>query len=455
MQGGSGLLPNPPVQGSREHSISSNATAASSGEARRAERGRGKTWLLDSKYVLGEELGRGSSGRVYRALNQGGGGSHFVAIKEIPVVGMSDAAARAVESEVELMRNLSHPQIIRFYETIRTEHHLYLVLEYVENGSLASILKTFGRLPEHMLIVYMRQVLAGLEWLHAQGVCHRDIKGANLLITKDGQVKLADFGVAGRVDASAKPAAEQAGAPVGTPYWMAPEIIQMEPFTTASDIWSLGCTVLELLTGEPPYFELRPVNALYRIVHDSEPPIPETVGDDFPLLNDFLLRCFDRDPKTRASACALRQHEWLQQEVSPSHINMPPPVLADGRRESGAAAFARLAVLESIDKPRSIPRTNTGERSVSRTGSGVHNLSRTRVESKSSQELLNSGVVSSGGSSKCGATHGAGGGTSSTGTNSAGVAGSGGGGGSAEKASETCLREGGATRAAAASIAFR
>ena len=119
-------------------------------------------------------------------------------------------------------------------------------------------------------------MLAGLEWLHAQGVCHRDIKGANLLITKDGQVKLADFGVAGRVDASAKPAAEQAGAPVGTPYWMAPEIIQMEPFTTASDIWSLGCTVLELLTGEPPYFELRPVNALYRIVHNTDPPIPET-----------------------------------------------------------------------------------------------------------------------------------------------------------------------------------
>jgi len=335
MQGGSSLLPIPPVQSSDEQSISSISTAQGSGEARRAERGRGKTWLLDSKYVLGEELGRGASGRVYRALNQGGGGSHFVAIKEIPLVGMSVAAARAVESEVELLRNLSHPQIIRFYETIRTEHHLYLVLEYVENGSLASILKTFGRLPEHMLIVYMRQVLAGLEWLHAQGVCHRDIKGANLLITQDGQVKLADFGVASRV----VDAAEQAGAPidgrgegpVGTPYWMAPEIIQMEPFTTASDIWSLGCTVLELLTGEPPYFELRPVNALYRIVHNTDPPIPETVRTGSPLLNDFLLRCFDRDPKTRASASALRQHEWLQQEVSPSHITMPQTLPADSR----------------------------------------------------------------------------------------------------------------------------
>ena len=146
---------------SREHSVAFSGTGTGTGAGGAsggAERGRGKTWLLDSKYVLGEELGRGSSGKVYRALNQGGG-SQFVAIKEIPLVGMSAAAARAVESEVELLRNLSHPQIIRFHETIRTEHHLYLVLEYVENGSLASILKTFGRLPEHMLIVYMRQVL--------------------------------------------------------------------------------------------------------------------------------------------------------------------------------------------------------------------------------------------------------------------------------------------------------
>ena len=90
--------------------------------------------LLDSKYVLGEELGRGSSGKVYRALNKVAG--QIVAIKEIPLVGMSKAAARAVQSEVELLHRLQHPRIVRFYETIRTAEHLYLVLEYVENGSL-------------------------------------------------------------------------------------------------------------------------------------------------------------------------------------------------------------------------------------------------------------------------------------------------------------------------------
>ena len=107
------------------------------------------------------------------------------------------------------------------------------------------------------------QVLRGLQWLHDQGVCHRDIKGANLLITKDGKVKLADFGVARKIS---EDSTQRQAAVVGTPYWMAPEVIQMSAFTTASDIWSLGCTILELLNGEPPYYDLKQITALYRIV---------------------------------------------------------------------------------------------------------------------------------------------------------------------------------------------
>mmetsp|Transcript_19861 Transcript_19861/g.42879 ORF Transcript_19861/g.42879 Transcript_19861/m.42879 type:complete len:1004 (-) Transcript_19861:598-3609(-) len=280
-----------------------------SGHSHRTPRVRSyQTRLLDSKYQLGEELGRGSSGRVYRALNRESG--HFVAVKEIPMKGMKQGHLQAVQSEIELLHHLQHPQIVRFYETIRTSDHLYLVLEYVENGSLANILKLFGKFPEHILVVYMRQVLQGLEWLHSHGVCHRDIKGANLLITKDGQVKLADFGVAGKLTDSVKP-----NSVVGTPYWMAPEIIEMSCFTTASDIWSLGCTVLELLTGEPPYFELRPVSALYRIVQDGSPPLPASLS---PLLHGFLTKCFTRNPEERATASELRQHPWLLQELPSS-----------------------------------------------------------------------------------------------------------------------------------------
>lgn len=243
---------------------------------------------------------------MYRALNRESG--HFVAIKEIPQHSMNPSHLQAVQSEIELLHHLQHPQIVRFYETIRTAENLYLVLEYVENGSLANILKHFGRFPEHILQVYMHQVLQGLEWLHSKGVCHRDIKGANLLITKDGQVKLADFGVAGKLTDEAKPHAV-----VGTPYWMAPEMIEMSGFTTASDIWSLGCTLIELFHGEPPYFEMRPVTALYRIVQDEKPPLPPGLSSE---LTDFLNCCFVRDPLKRPTAAQLRLHPWLADEVS-------------------------------------------------------------------------------------------------------------------------------------------
>ena len=122
--------------------------------------------------------------------------------------------------------------------------------------------------------VYMTQVLQGLQYLHDQGVIHRDIKGANILTTKDGTVKLADFGVSTSTLAGPDKEAQV----VGTPYWMAPEIIQLSGATSASDIWSVGCTVIELLQGKPPYHNLAAMPALFAIVNDDHPPIPEGVS---------------------------------------------------------------------------------------------------------------------------------------------------------------------------------
>lgn len=140
---------------------------------------------------------------------------------------------------------------------------------YCENGSLHSIAKNFGRFPENLVGLYMSQVLHGLLYLHEQGVIHRDIKGANILTTKEGLVKLADFGVASRTTGLSESSV------VGTPYWMAPEVIELSGATTASDIWSLGCTVIELLEGKPPYHSLAPMPALFRIVNDDHPPLPQ------------------------------------------------------------------------------------------------------------------------------------------------------------------------------------
>ena len=145
------------------------------------------------------------------------------------------------------------------------------------------------------MLKYLAQVLQGLVYLHEQGVIHRDIKGANILTTKTGVVKLADFGVAINLDETAS----EGDCVVGTPYWMAPEIIKMEGVTAKCDIWSVGCVVIELLSGKPPYFELAPMAALFRIVQDDSPPLPSGIS---PVLKNFLDACFKKSPDMRKSA---------------------------------------------------------------------------------------------------------------------------------------------------------
>ena len=130
----------------------------------------------------------------------------------------------------------------------------------------------------------------GLIYLHDQGVIHRDIKGGNILITKTGDVKLADFGVSQNIRSkdSSGGADEDAKAPAGTPYYMAPEVIQFLGAVPQSDIWSLGCTIIELLLGEPPYYKMDPFSAMYKMVQEGVP-IPQGVSRG---LHDFLSQCF-------------------------------------------------------------------------------------------------------------------------------------------------------------------
>ena len=216
----------------------------------------GATVVLDSKHQLGDQVHAARRARQHNNRDTG----DFRAIKEIPIRDVPVARLQAVQTEIEVLHTMQHEKIVHYFETIRTDSHLYLARVHGDRQPRRR--RAQVRLfPEALVAMYVRQVLLGLEWLHRQGVCHRDIKGANLLITKHGQIKLADFGVARRVEATTDPSV-QSTAVVGTPYWMAPEVIQMSGFTTASDIWSLGCTILELLRREP-YYD-RPITALYR-----------------------------------------------------------------------------------------------------------------------------------------------------------------------------------------------
>uniref|UniRef100_A0A0D3G177 non-specific serine/threonine protein kinase n=1 Tax=Oryza barthii TaxID=65489 RepID=A0A0D3G177_9ORYZ len=217
-----------------------------------------KNKTLDNKYMLGDEIGKGAYGRVYKGLDLENG--DFVAIKQVSLENIP-------QEDLNIIMNLNHKNIVKYLGSLKTRSHLHIILEYVENGSLANIIKPnkFGPFPESLVAVYIAQVLEGLVYLHEQGVIHRDIKGANILTTKEGLVKLADFGVATKLTE----ADINTHSVVGTPYWMAPEVIEMSGVCAASDIWSVGCTVIELLTCAPPYYDLQPMPALFRIVQDS------------------------------------------------------------------------------------------------------------------------------------------------------------------------------------------
>ncbi|RKF62358.1 Cytokinesis protein sepH [Erysiphe neolycopersici] len=253
-------------------------------------------------YHLGECLGKGAFGSVYKAFNWRTG--EAVAVKQIKLGDLPKGELRMIEAEIDLLKNLNHDNIVKYLGFVKSSDCLNIILEYCENGSLHSICKSYGKFPENLVGIYMGQVLLGLQYLHDQGVIHRDIKGANILTTKDGKVKLADFGVSTSTLAGADKEAQV----VGTPYWMAPEIIQLSGATPASDIWSLGCTVIELLEGKPPYYKLAPMPALFAIVNDDHPPLPEGVS---PAARDFLIQCFQKDPNLRVSARKLLKHAWI------------------------------------------------------------------------------------------------------------------------------------------------
>ncbi|KNC55415.1 STE/STE11/CDC15 protein kinase [Thecamonas trahens ATCC 50062] len=262
---------------------------------------------------------------------------------------MSSKRKRELAHEVALLRVLNHKNIVRFLQCVAQADGeiMVFVMEYCGGGSLAQVVKRFGVLPEPLLAIYLDQVLSGLAYLHSEGVIHRDIKGGNILLTKDGQVKLADFGIATRLS---DPSGTRSV--VGTPYWMAPEVIEMKSPTTAADIWSLGCTVLELVSGKPPFYEFGPIPAMFKMVGEAHPPFPGPSAAS-PLLIKFLKACFVKDPPLRATARELCSHPWLtscraaaasKADISEMHQTLAHiSALTEAERASIAAAKGPLA----------------------------------------------------------------------------------------------------------------
>ncbi|KAF8202162.1 hypothetical protein BJ912DRAFT_431034 [Pholiota molesta] len=254
-------------------------------------------------FQLGNCIGKGQFGSVYRALNLNTG--QMVAVKRIRLEGLKEEEVTTLMREVDLVKSLSHPSIVKYEGMARDDDTLNIVLEFAENGSLGQTIKAFGKLNERLVASYVVKILEGLHYLHTSDVVHCDLKAANILTTKNGNVKLSDFGVSLNLRAM-----EREKDVAGTPNWMAPEVIELKGASTKSDIWSLGCTVIELLTGRPPYAEIsNAMTVMFRIVEDDMPPIPEDASDP---LKDFLEQCFHKDPTRRPSAEELCEHAWLK-----------------------------------------------------------------------------------------------------------------------------------------------
>jgi len=217
-----------------------------------------------------------------------------------------------IQSEVQFLKSCQHPNIIRYIDAVRAGEKFYIITEWMESKSVADVISRFGKLQESLTRNYISQISRGLAYLHERNIIHRDVKAANVLVSKDGFVKLADFGIALQLrDTSSEDSDKETQVIQGSPYWMAPEVIQMHMPTVKSDVWSMGCTALEMIVGAPPYYELSPMRAFYRIVNDSHPPLPIHLFSKN--LADMLHLVFIKDPNYRPTAEALLSHPWLNE----------------------------------------------------------------------------------------------------------------------------------------------
>eukprot|EP00899_Mesostigma_viride_P007942 jgi/Mesvir1/17149/Mv07575-RA.1 len=271
-----------------------------------------------TNWIKGSLIGSGAYGKVYLALNRQTG--QIFATKTIEFYTTDGGTKRelaCLQNEVELLRHLHSPHIVRYLGTERAPvpgnsgmETLHIFLEYMPGGSVYALMQKFGgKFDEGLVRVYTKHILQGLCFLHRHNIVHRDIKGCNVLVGSDGCVKLADFGASRKIAEIMASSGGNAMSMHGTPFWMAPEVIQQTGHGLEADIWSLGCTVIEMVAGSPPWAELPPFVAMFRIGMSEEmPEIPAELSEEG---KDFLNCCLQRDPSKRSTAEQLLRHPFI------------------------------------------------------------------------------------------------------------------------------------------------
>ena len=247
------------------------------------------------------KLDEGSSGAVYRGVDVRSG--HTVAVKIIHI--RPDTKLESLENEIAILQSCVHQNIVEFLGAFSKDTELWLGMEFMPGGKLTDILMT-SRFTEQQIAVVCKDCLLALEYLHEANLVHRDIKSDNILLNASGQVKIADFGFCAELTESGG----KRKSVVGTPYWMAPEVIRGMDYDTKVDVWSLGIMALEMAEGEPPLLDLPPLRALFVIATQAPPTLnePSKWTADF---QDFLRCCLSKSVARRATAKELLQHPFI------------------------------------------------------------------------------------------------------------------------------------------------
>uniref|UniRef100_K3WXL8 Protein kinase domain-containing protein n=1 Tax=Globisporangium ultimum (strain ATCC 200006 / CBS 805.95 / DAOM BR144) TaxID=431595 RepID=K3WXL8_GLOUD len=256
-----------------------------------------------TKWKRGEMIGEGTFGKVYMGLNSITG--ELFAVKEIEVRSSPNAddmkQVQKLEDEIALMHKLSHKHIVRYKGSHRADTFFYIFMEYVPGGSIASMLKQFDAFSEDLIKIFTRQIVEGVMYLHAMGVVHRDIKGANVLVNEQCVSKLADFGCSKQLPQIQTTSLEESLRSIrGSVPWMSPEVVKQTGHGFKADIWSIGATVVEMATARHPWpAATNSLSAMYTIATTTtSPPLPEHLSRD---AISFLQRCFCIDPEGKGS----------------------------------------------------------------------------------------------------------------------------------------------------------